>query len=242
MLPILQVGPLALPLPPLLILIAFWLGANLSERRAPRHGIQANLVGDLLFYGLIAGILAARLGYALRFPSAFIDSPASLISTNLDLFDIWGGLAGALIFGLAYALRKEMALWPTLDAITPFLAAMALGIPLANLAAGSAYGLPAELPWAIELWGQARHPVQVYEALAAALILWAVMRTSAARRIPGDLFLNFVMLSAAALLLLGAFRAEGSLLPNGWRTIQVLAWFVAAGAWQLLRTGVLQRR
>ncbi len=49
---------------------------------------------------------------------------------------------------------------------------MMLAVPLANLASGDAFGAPSSLPWAIELWGAARHPVQIYEAVAAGLILW----------------------------------------------------------------------
>lgn len=234
MLPILQIGPVALPLPPLLLLVAFWLGGSLSERRAAKHGASPDLLGNLLVYGLIAGILSARLGYLLRFPDAFVRSPASILSTNLDLLDPISGMAGALIFGLVYGQRKTMSFWHTLDALVPFLATLSLGVALANLAAGQAYGLPSDLPWAIDLWGAARHPVQAYQALAAATILLAMLRDRGTNVAAGIHFFSFMLLTASAHLMLGAFRAEAELLPNGWRLNQIVAWLgMAAALWGL---------
>jgi phosphatidylglycerol:prolipoprotein diacylglycerol transferase len=235
MLPILQVGPLAVPVPGLVLLAAFWIGASLAERRAARYQVDPEQVGNLLFYGLLAGILGARLGYALLYPNAFLQSPGSLLSLDSNLLDPASGLLVALLFGLIYAQRQDMALWPTLDALTPFLAVMAVALALANLASGQAYGLPSELPWTIELWGARRHPVQLYQALAAGAILWTVLRAPAQLR-AGSTFLRFTLLSASARLLLEAFRADGAVLPNGWRLAQIGAWLVLAlVVWQLHR-------
>lgn len=234
MLPILQLGPLAIPLPGLIILAAFWVGAALAERRAEDYATNPDHIGNLLFYSLLVGILGARLSYAVQFPSAFLASPASLISLDANLLDPWGGIAAAGIFGLVYAQRREMALWPTLDALTPLFATVSLSLGLSHLASGQGYGLPSELPWAIELWGASRHPTQIYETLAAGLILWTVLKSAKSGQ-AGQLFLRFMLLSASAQLLLGAFRADSDVLPNGWRIAQIVAWLVLAAAILLLR-------
>jgi phosphatidylglycerol:prolipoprotein diacylglycerol transferase len=241
MLPILNLGPLALPLPGLLALAAYWIGASLAERRASYHKAKPELISNLLYFALIAAILGARLGYALRFPAAFIESPASLISLNLDLLDPWSGLAAALLFALVYGQRKGMDPLPTLDALTPFLASLTLGVALSQLASGAAYGLPSDLPWAIELWGASRHPSQAYDAIAAALILWSVLRGSGAAK-PGQTFLNFVLLTAGAQLLLGAFDAATATLPNGWRLSQVGAWLAIVAVLWLQRQDALAKQ
>ncbi len=231
MLPILNLGPLALPVPGLLVLAAYWIGASLAERRAERYQSQPEVIGNLLYYALMASILGARLGYALRYPAAFVASPASLLSLNLNLLDVWSGLAAALLFGLAYGQRKGLQTGTTLDALTPFLASLALGLALSQLASGAAYGLPSDLPWAIELWGASRQPSQAYDAIAGALILGAILRGRATKQ-PGQTFMNFVLLTASAHLLLGAFDAAAATLPNGWRLNQIGAWFaIAAVLW-----------
>ena len=60
MLPILQIGPIAIQLPGLLLLLGLWLGTLMSERAARQHQLSANTVSNMIFYGLIAGILGAE--------------------------------------------------------------------------------------------------------------------------------------------------------------------------------------
>jgi len=69
-----------------------------------------------------------------------------------------------------------LPLWPALDALTPGLAAVMIAIGLAHIASGDAFGSPADLPWAIQLWGARRHPTQIYETLAAALIFASTLQ------------------------------------------------------------------
>jgi phosphatidylglycerol---prolipoprotein diacylglyceryl transferase len=230
MLPILQIGPLAMQTPGLLLLIGLWLGLSLTERYAPQRGIGRDRLYNLIFIALIAGLAGARLTYVLRFPAAFTSNWLSVVSLNPGLLDPWGGLAAGAIAALIYAQRKEMPLLVTLDALTPLLAVMAIAIPLADLASGAAFGAPANLPWSIDLWGARRHPVQIYTALAAGLILFILWP---GRQVflgwpPSRYFLTFVALSAVARLLLEGLRGDSLTLPGGFRLAQAGAWLILA--------------
>lgn len=237
MLPVLPIGGLALPVPGLVVILGLWIGLALAERQASKYGINPTLIYNLAFTALVAGVIGARLAYVVRFPEVFLATPLNLFSRNLGLLDLWGGIATAILAGMVYGQRKKLALWPTLDALTPALAVFAIALGLSNLASGAAFGAPSSVPWAIELWGDRRHPVQVYETLAAGLILWAVWPGRGLfTNLPaaGVTFLTFVALSAAARLFLEAFRGDSLLLPGGLRTAQVLAWLVlAASLWGL---------
>lgn len=227
MLPILQIGPFAFQTPGLILLIGLWWGLNLSEGYARRRKQDVEAIGNLALYGLLAALVGARLGYALRFSSAFIENPGSLVSLNPGLLDPWGAALGSLLMALVYGQRKALRLWPTLDALTPLFAALGLAIPLSHLASGQGYGMPSEIPWAIELWGSLRHPSQIYEALAAAAILVYTIRLGRReRQITGGPFLEFAALSATARLFLEAFRGDSQLLPTSLRLAQVAAWLV----------------
>ena len=115
-----------------------------------------------------------------------------------------------------------MALWPTLDALTPLLAVMAIALGLSHLASGAAFGATTQVPWGIELWGAKRHPSQVYEILAAVAILLILWPGKWGEQEPaGRYFLLFVTLSALAQLILEAFRGDSLLLPGGWRAAQI---------------------
>jgi phosphatidylglycerol---prolipoprotein diacylglyceryl transferase len=238
MLPVMQIGPLALQTPGLILLLGVWIGLWLAERNAPRHKVDAPTLYNLVLIAILFGLLGGRLFFILRFPEAFIASPRSIISINMSLFDTSGALLSGLMAALVYGGRKKLPFWPTLDALTPGLAVFAISLAIANLASGNGFGAPAQVPWAIELWGARRHPSQVYEGLAAGLILIHVLMLlrSAQPRPAGYLLLTFITLSGGARLFLEAFRGDSLLLSNGFRTAQVIAWFVmAASLWLVSR-------
>jgi prolipoprotein diacylglyceryltransferase len=232
MLPILQIGPLALQLPGLVMLAGLWVGLSMAERDAHRSGVNPNVLYNLVFISLVIGIVGARLFFILRYPAAFIASPLSVFSLNPGLLDIWGGFAAGFISALIYGQRSGLNFWTVLDALTPVLAVLAISLGLAHLASGSAFGAPTGLPWAVELWGARRHPAQIYETLGAVCVLLAVWpgRGLLRSRQPGVTFLTFLALSAALRLFLEAFRGDSMLLINGLRSAQVFAWLVLAGS------------
>lgn len=211
----------------ILLIAATWLGLRLSQKRAAHHQVRPEALEDLVFYGLVALVIGGRLFYALRHWPAFQQSPLSLLSPNPDLFDASGGISAALLTVFGYGQRKKLGLWNTLDALTPFFATLAIGLGLSHLAAGTAFGKPTSLPWAIELWNARRHPSQIYETLASLLTLGLVWRKKADPP-PGRIFLTFTALTAAWQLFLGAFRGDSMLVLGGLRLEQILAWLVLA--------------
>jgi phosphatidylglycerol:prolipoprotein diacylglycerol transferase len=189
-----------------------------------------------VFILLAAGLIGARLTYALRYPQIFAANPLGLVSLNTGLLDFWGGLGVGILAAAAYGQRQGLALWPTLDALTPFLAVMAVASGVSHLASGTAFGAPTQLPWGIDLWGARRHPSQGYEILAAGLILaglWPGHKRQAGWP-AGVYFLVFVALSCLARLLLETWRGDSLLLAGGLRTAQVAAWLgMLASLWGL---------
>jgi phosphatidylglycerol:prolipoprotein diacylglycerol transferase len=107
---------------------------------------------------------------------------------------------------------------------------MSVAAGLANLAAGSAFGKPTSLPWGILLWGEMRHPAQIYETLAAValLVLFWPARQYFLTWKAGVYFLTFTASSAAVRLFLEAFRGDSFLTDNGFRVAQLLAWAILA--------------
>lgn len=240
MLPILQIGPLALRTSGLLLLLGAYLGLSLAERRLPKGGPNSDQLYNLVFLSLVSGVAAARLSFAIQNFSIFRAAPLNLFSLDAGLLDPFAGFASALIVLLAYSQRKKLALWPILDAFTPMLAVMAVFAGLAHLASGAAFGAPTSLPWGIELWGDRRHPTQIYETVAATLILAWLWRRFGKETPPGRLFLLFVTASAGVRLVLEAWRGDSSLLPGGLRLAQVIAWGVMAAG--LLGLGRLKNQ
>jgi phosphatidylglycerol---prolipoprotein diacylglyceryl transferase len=230
MLPILQIGPVALQLPGLIWLLGLWIGLSLAEHHAKLRKVNPNNIYNLSLITLISGIIGARLGYAAMYPQAFIADPISLISLNLGLFDMGSGLAVGTVAGLVYGRRKSLNLWNTLDVLTPTFAVMQISAALANLASGSGFGSPTDVPWAIQLWGTMRHPVQIYEALVSTMIFLLIwygkLQVNMSRT--GALFFTFLALSTGERIFLEAFRGDSYILPGGLRLEQLTAWVILA--------------
>jgi prolipoprotein diacylglyceryl transferase len=238
MYPILQIGPLAIQLPGLLLIGGVWLAILMVERSAPRHGIPAAAVNNMIFYSLIAGIVGARLGYVIRYFDTYRANPLSALALDPNTLSVSFGCLVAFVAALIYGQRKELPLWPTLDALTPGVAVFMLALGFGHLASGDAFGAPTSIPWGIELWGAKRHPSQVYEILGAGLILLIVVRAQQHRWVSGMHALLFIGLSAAMRLFLEAFRGDSVLLFAGIRQAQVASLAILLAALVMIRNRV----
>ncbi len=221
MLPILQIGPLAIQMPGLILLAGVWVAVSLTDREAPRYSMKASALSNMILIGLVVGILSARLWYAIRFFEIYLDNPLSVLSLNpTTLSPLEGALTG-LAAAAYYGYRKGLALWPTLDVLTPGLAAFGLAVGFAHLASGDAFGAVTTLPWAIELWGAQRHPTQIYEVLAAGFIFWLIWEIRRKTFVSGFLFLTVVALTALSRLVIEAFRGDSIIAYGSLRSAQL---------------------
>lgn len=237
MLPVLNVGPLAVQVPGLILLVGIWIGLNRTEAFARRQGIEVERISTLIFYALLAGILGARLGYIAQNVAAFRQQPFDAFSLSPQMLDLPSGLAAMVLTGLIYGQRKGLDLWRTLDALTPGLAVVMMAVALMNLASGDGFGLPAHLFWSIYLFGEWRHPTQIYD-FALALLIWRVIDSRADDlTLPaGTRFLTFVALSAIARILVDAFRVENVVSGlGGVRITQVIALLILLASVQMIR-------
>ncbi|GAB4538301.1 MAG: prolipoprotein diacylglyceryl transferase [Anaerolineales bacterium] len=212
----------------ILLAAAAWIGLTLAEKRDQRYGkIGAEHLNNLAFYGLLGWALGGRLFFILENMPAFLKSPASVFSFNQSLFDPVGGVAAALVTLLIYGQSRNLKLWNTLDALTPIFAALMVGAGLAHFASGASFGTETNLPIGIELWNAKRHPVQIYETLAALLTFGLIWRLN----LNYTAGLSFLLFSASVAfwqIILQTFRAERALLFGGVIQGQIIAWGVLA--------------
>ena len=228
MLPILQVGPLAIQMPGLMLLAGVWVSVSLTDREAPHYSLRASLISNMILIGLVVAILSARLWYAIRFFNIYLDNPLSVFSLNpTTLAPVEGALTG-LTAAAYYGYRKGLPLWATLDAMTPGLAAFGIAVGFAHLASGDAFGAETAVPWAIEIWGAQRHPTQIYEVLAAGIVFWLIWEIRRKTPVPGLLFLTWIALSAFSRLGIEAFRGDSIIAFGSLRSAQLVSILVLA--------------
>lgn len=235
MLPILQLGPLSIQTPGLLLLLGLWLGLMISERTARKLGNDPAVLYNLAFLMIIVGALGARLAYVLRYPDAFAGSWLSVFTFSPTMLDTPTGLLIAVLAGLIFLQRKQLPFWHTLDILTGAFATLAVAIGLAHLASGDAFGAPANLPWSISLWGEQRHPSQIYETLLAVTIFVLLRPWTSPSGPAGNRFLTFCALTAGSVIFLDAFRGDSILIAGRFHQNQVIGTLVLAASLFLRR-------
>lgn len=185
MFPVLRLGPVQIHLYTVCILTAFIVTGALAYREARRrHRLNEStlMVGSV---GLVSAILGAKVGMLMFLgPAEFWRLLPTIPAHGSTLF---GGLIGGYI-GVTVTERLMHVDRCTGDLIAPFLPlGQAIG-RLGNFLAGDAYGLPADLPWAVTQAGARRHPVQLYElVLDLALFAFLLRRRKVSFR-DGELF------------------------------------------------------
>lgn len=233
MLPYIRLGPLLLQASGLVLLLGLWIGMTAAEKEARRIGLNPVNIYNLLLVGLVSGIVGARLAYALQYFSIYLKNPLSLFALNFNtLAPFEGFLIGLAVAGL-YLARKNLPLRPILDALTPGIAVFFVALGISHILSGEAYGVETQVPWAIFLWGEYRHPTQFYETFAALLILLVAWVRPFGYPGAGLNFLLFASLTALARIFLEAFRADSSVIGD-FRSVQVAGLLVLAFSLLLL--------
>ena len=228
MFPFLRLGPFILPMASLTLLAGLWTGLSFIEREAAHLKINVSTLSNAIFYSLLAGLAGARVGYALEFPAVYSSRPLSLLSLSSTTLSPSAGLVVGLIVFVIFVQRNAMLIRPTLDAIAPGLAIFMEFVGLAHILSGDAYGAPTNLPWAIRLWNEYRHPSQFYETFIALTIFLVIRNRLPKPEGAGLNFLLTVALSAASRVFLETFRGDSIFLPGGFREAQIIALVIMA--------------
>lgn len=168
--------------------IAF-LGGELSvRRRLASQGWGGIDVSTLVVFALAGTIIGARLAHC------FFYDPSFYLTHPLKILAIWeGGMAShggavGLIAALAWALPRYASGMPLLVLLDATTFAAAFGgalIRFANFLNSEIVGNPTSGEWGVvfeRVDGLARHPVQLYEAIAYLLVL-LVLKTVAHREV-----------------------------------------------------------
>ncbi|MFZ1396106.1 MAG: prolipoprotein diacylglyceryl transferase family protein [Candidatus Promineifilaceae bacterium] len=223
MYPLLQLGPVAIQVPGLILVLATWLGLSLSEKEAVRQKRPPEPLFGLVMTGVISGILGAKLWYVGHYLDTYLADPLGIFSVNGNTFDAMAGMVIGAMAGIIYSYRKKLPLRSTLDMLTPGLAIFSVGLGLSHLASGDAFGAVTEVPWAINLWDAQRHPTQIYEIILALIALGFVWRLRQTVLFRGFLFLSWLSLTAVSRLFLEAFRGDSIIVAGSIRQAQLVA-------------------
>jgi len=234
MLPTINLGPLVIPSASLVYILGIWLALVAVEKAAMRLELPVSWTYNVATIGLAGALIGARLVFVAAHWSAFRQNLLGLIWPLTSGFNLWAGLLVGFWAAFFYARAKRLSAGVTLDALAPGILVASLAVSAADFLAGPGYGTEAILPWSVSLFGILRHPVQLYEILAAilALLAWWAYRKRA--EFGGQLFLVATAVFSAGRLLVEAYRANAALTPGGYRIVQIVALAALLAAMLLL--------
>lgn len=165
----------------LLFASGFLIGYYIEERMFKSENADQKWLDSLFFYLIIATIVGARLGHVFFYGWEYYSQHP------IEIIKIWhgglashGGALGILIAMYIYSKKvtKRSMLW-TLDRVVVPTALVAAFIRTGNLMNSEIYGIQTSLPWGFifERNGEivAKHPTQIYEALAYLLAFGILM-------------------------------------------------------------------
>lgn len=236
MLPFISIGSFLLQTPGLALLIGIWIGTALIEKEAERLSLNKDSLAMLVFISLVAGIVGSRLSYAAQVLNVYWDDPLSLFALDTKTLDPWGGLFIGAVVALITGQRKSLPIRPTLDALAPGGAAFMIAWAVSHILSGDAFGTVTQAPWAIYLWDEYRHPVQIYELILAIGIFVIIWQRPLKKPGYSLNFLLFISLTSFTRLFLEAFRGDSLIWFGSFRAAQLISLVLLVSSLWLLKT------
>lgn len=232
------------------VLVAVWLAGQLAERR----GISADAIYSIAVWGVVGGVIGARLFHVADHIPFYLENPQLIPAIWEGGIAVYGAFIGGIVAGWIAARRAHLDPWPLLDIAAPaMLVGQAIG-RLGCLSNGDAWGADATgcqfclairytnpndlLPASLK--GVPTYAYPAYEIASVALLLaglW-LFRERLQRR-PGLTFLvgsigyaviRFVLTfyRQETIIVAGLQEAQVIALVTGVLTIGILVWRLRA--------------
>jgi prolipoprotein diacylglyceryl transferase len=248
-----DVGPLTLHAYGFMLLVAILAATALAGVLWTRRGGDWDLVFRVAMWGVVGGIVGARL-YHVATSWSEIDDPKwkGILEIWEGGLGIWGGITGGVLVGWIVIHRAGASMFAFMDAVAPgLLLAQAIG-RWGNYFNQELFGVPTNRPWGLEIDPENRpeqyagsdtfHPVFLYESLWSLLGVGVLLLlyTRGRIRAPG-IFCLYVAWYAFARFFLEQIRTDEAheylgLRLNAYVSLVVFGLAIAAFVWSQRRS------
>ena len=191
----------------LIILTGFALGLMLCYFTAKKRGVNPDNLFDVALYGLIAGIIGARIYYVI-FDHDCLDG------NILNIFKIWeggiaiyGGIIGAAISTFIYCKAKKISFLKMIDAAAPgLLVGQAIG-RWGNFVNAEVFGRETDSFFAMTInSSNGVHPLFLYESVWNFIGLILILLFRDKKRADGQVFFAYMLWYGVGRLFLEGMR------------------------------------
>jgi phosphatidylglycerol:prolipoprotein diacylglycerol transferase len=262
-----SIGPFTVYSYGLMLGVAFIVANVLLVKELKRKGIDPNYGSTITLLAMVFGVAGSKLLYLLENLDAFLISPMHMTFSPAGL-TWYGGLIVATLAIWVYSRRKRIPFLALCDAASPgLMIAYGIGRIGCHLAGDGDYGVPTNLPWAMEYSGGTFppsvafkdfpeivsrygvngvvpdtilvHPAPLYEFVMAALLFAVLWKLRTRLAGNGRLFMIYLMLTGAARFLVEFVRVNPRL-ALGLSEAQIISAalvLVALIGWKFLSPG-----
>jgi phosphatidylglycerol:prolipoprotein diacylglycerol transferase len=203
-----HIGPLTIYSYGLMFAIAVFTASYLASRQTARIGVPPEIVYDLTFWVVIAGVVGARIAYVFLNWDYFVSAPVEIVMLQHGGLAWQGGFIGGAAAGVYYLRKKKVRFWPFLDMIAPYIA---LGHAIGRVGCflnGCCYGKPASWGLYFPVWQERLQPTQLYMVLGQ-LAIFLILRYAQPRvKKTGQVFVLYLILSSVERFLVEFPRAD----------------------------------
>ncbi len=239
--PLIVVGPLVFRWYGLILAGSLVSGYLVMRTHAWKFGISAQDVDDYSFWGVIVGIVGARIYYILFSLDYYTQNLSEIYKIWHGGLSIYGAVLAGIIFTYFYTKKRVYSFWQLADLVV-------LGLPLAqalgrlgNFFNQEAFGVPTNLPWKMFVSPEYRpagfnnfnffHPTFLYEAIAD-LLIFLILQKIVGKTKPGTLLLVYLFGYSLFRFFIESIRLD-SFIIHGFRADQVVAFFIIliTGIW-----------
>ena len=220
-----KIGTVAVYWYGIIIALAIAVGYYVARRLGRPFGIEGKVIDDIYLWVIPTSFLGARLWYVAFNLNYYLLYPAKI-------FAFWeGGLAihGALLVGLAAGLIRARTLKTNFMRFADItVVALALGQVIgnwANYVNQEAYGRLADLPWAMYIAGEYRHPTFLYESVWVFILFVGLCYYLSLRPSSGKVFGLYLSGYSLGRFFIESFRTD-SLMLGSIRVAQLVSIFL----------------
>ena len=214
----LSLGPIKIYWYSIIILIAIILASKVLFKQAKKQNIKEEFLTNLIFYGVLWGIIGARLYYVLFNLDYYIQNPIEIIEIYNGGLAIHGGIIAGAIFFIYYSKKNKMNFLKIFDLTAP---ALILGQAIGrwgNFINQEAYGYETNLPWRMGIYEGVKyievHPTFLYESIATFLIFIILTILSNKRKFKGQITLVYLITYSFARMIIEGLRTDSLMLGN----------------------------
>ena len=239
---LIKIGPIPIHTYGFLIATGFMVGVSVIKRLAIRSKLDVDKILDVSFWGLLVGLLGARILFVITRFESYMRNP-------IEIFKVWegglvflGGLLLVIPFVIWYLTKHKVPIWKSLDAFAPGLTIGHAFGRFGCLAAGCCYGKPTGSSYGIKLYselvepnlrGIPLHPTQIYEAVSLFILFLGLIFIHYRKKFDGQVAVSYLIAYPIIRSIIEVFRGDlirGFVIEDFLSTSQFISILIFAAA------------